>query len=54
MKITTTPEEDQAMNRALADFIAAPLEYDLHEMMEDDDMQEMAQDCERIHKELCE
>lgn len=52
--ITTTPEEDQAMNRALADFFATPLEYDLHEMVDDEDMQEMAQDCENIRKELCE
>ena len=31
VKIITTPEEDQAMNRALAEFCASPLEYDLHE-----------------------
>lgn len=54
MRITTTPEEDQAMNRALADFFAAPLEYDLHEMVDDEDMQEMAQDCERLRRELFE
>ncbi len=52
LKITTTPEEDRAMNRALADFFAAPLEYDLHEMMDDDDIREMAQDCENIREEL--
>lgn len=27
VKIITTPEEDQAMNRALAEFCASPLEY---------------------------
>lgn len=54
VKITTTPEDDQAMNRALADFVAFPLEYDLHEMVDDEDMQEMAQDCENIRKELYE
>ncbi|MCM1373743.1 MAG: imm68 putative immunity domain-containing protein [Muribaculum sp.] len=54
VKITTTPEEDQAMNRALADFFATPLEYDLHEMVGDDDMQEMARDCENLRKELYE
>lgn len=54
MRITTTPEEDQAMNRALADFFAAPFEYDLHEMMDDEDMREMAQDCEKLRRELFE
>ena len=39
VKIITTPEEDQAMNRALAEFCASPLEYDLHEMADDEDMQ---------------
>lgn len=54
VKIVTTPEEDQAINRALADFFASPLEYDLHEMVDDEDMMEMAKDCENIRKELCE
>lgn len=54
VKITTTPEEDQAMNGALADFFTTPFEYDLHEMVDDEDMQEMAQDCENLRKELCE
>ena len=54
VKIITTPEEDQAMNRALAEFCASPLEYDLHEMVDDEDMLEMAKDCENIRKELCE
>lgn len=53
VKIVTTPEEDQAINRALADFFASPLEYDLHEMVDDEDMLEMAKDCENIRKELC-
>ncbi len=54
MKITTTPEENQAINRALEDFIATPLEYDLHEMVDDDDMLEMAQECENLRKDLFE
>ena len=54
MKIITTPEENQAINRALEDFIANPLEYDLHEMVDDDHMQEMAQDCENLRKDLFE
>lgn len=54
VKITTTPEENQAINRALEDFIANPLEYDLHEMVDDDDMLEMAQECENLRKDLSE
>lgn len=29
-----------------------PLTYDLHEMVSDEDMREMAQDCENLRKEL--
>ena len=54
VKIITTPEENQAINRALEDFIATPLEYDLHEMVDDDDMLEMAQECENLRKDLFE
>ena len=52
--ITYTEEEKNAMNKALADFVKEPLTYDLHEMVSDEDMQEMAQDCESLRKELCE
>lgn len=54
IKITTTQEEEQAMNRALADFCVSPFAYDLHEMVDDEDMLEMAKDCENIRKELYE
>ena len=33
IRITATPEEHDAMNKALADFAQNPLEYDLSEMM---------------------
>ena len=52
--ITFTEEEKNAMNRALTYFAKEPLAYDLHEMVPDEDMQEMAQDCENLCKELCE
>ncbi|MCM1236975.1 MAG: imm68 putative immunity domain-containing protein [Ruminococcus flavefaciens] len=42
------------MNKALADFVKDPLAYDLHEMVSDEDMKEMAQDCENLRRELCE
>lgn len=54
VRITFTEEEKNAMNKALADFAREPLRYDLHEMVSDEDMQEMAQDCESLRRELFE
>ena len=54
VRITFTQEEKNLMNTALADFVKAPLTYDLHEMVPYEDMQEMAQDCENLRKDLCE
>ena len=54
VRITFTEKEKNAMGQALADFAQNPLAYDLHEMVPDEDMQEMAQDCENLRKELCE
>ena len=52
--ITATPEEHDAMNKALADFAQNPLEYDLSEMMDEDEIREMARDVEALRKELYE
>lgn len=54
IQITATPEEHDAMNKALEDFAENPLSYDLHELMDDVEIQEMAQDVEAIRKELYE
>ena len=54
VRITFTEDEKTAMNKALSDFVQNPLAYDLHEMVPDEDMQAMAQDCENLRKELCE
>ena len=54
IRITATPEEHDAMNKALADFAENPQSYDLHELMNDVEIQEMAQDVEAIRKELYE
>ena len=54
VRITFTEEEKNAMNKVLADFVKKPLTYDLYEMVPDEDMQEMAQACENLRKELCE
>lgn len=54
LRITFTQEDKNAINTALADFVKDPLSYDLHEMVPDGDMYEMARDCEDLRKELCE
>ena len=54
IRITATPEEHNAMNRTLADFAENPLSYDLHEMMDDEEIQEMARDVGALRKELYE
>ena len=54
IRITVTPEEHDAMNKALADFAQNPLEYDLSEMMDNEEIQEMARDVESLRKELYE
>lgn len=54
IRITSTQEEKNAMNKALADFVKNPLTYDLREMVPDKDMQKMAQACESLRKELFE
>ena len=54
VRITFTEEEKKAMNKVLIHFVKDPLTYDLHEMVPDEDMWEMAQECESLRKELCE
>ena len=54
IRITATSEEHDAMNKALADFAQNPLSYDLHEMMDDEEIREMARDIEALRKELYE
>ena len=54
IRITATPEEHDAMNKALADFAQNPMEYDLSEMMDDEEIREMARDVEALRKELYE
>ena len=53
-RITATPEEHDAMIKALADFAQNPMEYDLSEMMDDEEIHEMARDVEALRKELYE
>ena len=53
VRITFSAEEKNAMNKALTHFVKEPLTYDLHEMVPDEDMLEMAEECENLRKELC-
>lgn len=52
VRITATAEENELMNKALADFASAPLAYDLSEMCPEEDMLEMAEICEELRSEL--
>ena len=50
--ITVMPEEHKQIDKVLTDFIAAPLEYDLSEMMPKEDIIDMTTVCEELRKEL--
>lgn len=52
VRIIATPEEHELMERTLADFVSAPLDYDLSEMCPEEDMLEMAEICAELKKEL--
>lgn len=52
VRITATAAEHELMNKALADFVSAPLTYDLSEMCPEEDMLEMAEICEKLRNEL--
>ena len=53
VSITFTEKEKTAMNQALTDFVSDPMAYDLHEMVPDEVMLEMARDCENLRRDLC-
>lgn len=46
--ITVTPEEHKQIDKVLTDFITAPLEYDLSEVMSEEDIIEMVEICEEL------
>ena len=54
IRINATPEEHDALNKALKDFAQNPLAYDLSDMMNEDEIKEMAKDVESIRQELYE
>lgn len=54
IQIIATSKEHELMNKALKDFVAEPLSYNLSEMVPEEDMLEMAEICEELRKELYE
>ena len=52
IRVTATAEEHDAVDKALADFAKDPLSYDLHELMDDEEIKEMAEQVEALRKEL--
>ena len=54
IRVTAAAEEHDAMDKALADFVHAPLEYDISEMMGEDEITEMAYQVEMLRRELYE
>ena len=52
IRIIATTEELNAMDKALLDFTQNPLEYDLGEMIGEDDTKDMAKQVEALRKEL--
>ncbi len=54
IRITATPSEHEAMNKALADFAQNPLSYDLRELVDQEDMWAMARLCQQLRRELYE
>ena len=52
IRIIATTEELRSMDKALLDFTQNPLEYDLGEMIGEDDIKDMAAQVEEMRKEL--
>lgn len=52
LQIVATPRESEQMNTILADFAAAPEEFDISEFAGEDELQELAAQCEALRQEL--
>jgi len=50
--IAATPEEHKMINNVLMDFVTSPLDYDLSEMVSEEEMLEMTAICEELRTEL--
>ena len=54
IRIIVTPEEHNALDKVLSDFVQNPLEYDLSDMMGEDEIKDMAVEVNALRKELYE
>ena len=54
IRIIVTPEEYNALDKVLSDFVQNPLEYDLSDMMGEDEIKDMAVEVNALRKELYE
>lgn len=52
IRITSTPEEHELINKVLMDFVLEPLAYDINEMEPEEDVLKTAEICEKLRKEL--
>ena len=52
IRITATPEEERQMERILAAFAEAPLDFDISDMISEEDAEAMAAVCEELRREL--
>ncbi len=50
--LTATAEECDIINAALAEFVQSPMDHDISEMMDEDELQEMAELFESLRQEL--
>ena len=52
IRVTATPEEDRQMERILAAFVESPLDFDVGDMVSEEDVTAMAAVCEELRREL--
>lgn len=52
LTLTATAEENDIIDSALKEFAEAPSEYDISEMMDEDELAEMAELCRKLREEL--
>lgn len=52
INIISTPEDYELLNKVLSDFSNNPFEFDLSELVPEEDMREMSEICENLRQEL--
>ncbi len=54
LTLTATSAEHDIINAALKGFAKSPMDYDISEMMDEEELQEMAEQCSKLRHELYE